>query len=180
VRIAIIGWGYLIWDPRGLDLQPEWHADGPLLPVEFARFSNGPLLTPVLVEGVPLQPALWTHSRKSSVLAAAADLAIREGVLTHDIGNWTLAEDMGISSGIEATIGQWVRSKGLDGAVWRAQEPNLPDRSPGVASEQVRLEYLRELVTSGRAAAAKEHIERTPEQIATRFRELVRRGLGWG
>lgn len=179
MKIAIVGWGYLIWDPRGMDLEPEWHADGPLLPVEFARFSSGSVLTPVLVEGVPLQPTLWTRSRKASVLAAAADLAVREGVWSHDIGHWTRIESMRASSGIESVIAQWAESKGLDGAVWRAVEPNLPDMTPGMTSEQLRLDHLRGLVAAGRAAAAKQYFERTPAQIATPFRRLVRRELGW-
>ncbi len=179
VKIAIIGWGYLIWDPLGMDLEPEWHTDGPLLPVEFARFSSGPRLLPVLVGGAPLQPTLWTFSRKASVLSAAADLAVREGVWTHDIGYWARAEDMGHSHGIEAVIRDWVVSKGLDGAVWRAVEPNLPDLTPGLASEQVRLDYLRELVATGCAAAAKEFFERTPAQIRTPFRQRVQQEFGW-
>jgi len=179
LKIAIVGWGYLIWDPRGMDLEPQWHADGPLLPVEFARFSSGPVLTPVLVEGAPLQPTLWTLSRKASVLAAAADLAVREGVWAHDIGHWTRVEAMRASSGIEAVIAEWAVAKGLDGVVWRAVQPNLPDLTPGMATEQVRLDYLRGLVTTGRAAAAKQYFERTPAQIATPFRRLVQRELGW-
>jgi len=54
LKIALIGWGYLVWDPRSLDLEREWRPDGPLLPVEFARFASGPRLLPVLVEGAPL------------------------------------------------------------------------------------------------------------------------------
>ena len=162
-----------------MDLEPQWHSDGPLLPVEFARFSSGPVLTPVLVEGMPLQRTLWTRSRKASVLAAAADLAIREGVWAHDIGHWTRTEAMRASSGIEAVIAQWAESKELDGAVWRAVEPNLPDKTPGMTSEQVRLDYLLGLVAAGRAAAAKQYFERTPAQIATPFRRRVQRELGW-
>lgn len=179
VKIAIIGWGYLIWDPLGMDLEPEWFRDGPLLPVEFARFDSGPRLLPVLVEGAPLQPTLWTYSRKATVLSAAADLAVREGVWTHDIGQWTRSEEMRSSRGIEALIEEWVVSKGLDGAVWRAVEPNLPDLTPGLASEQVKLDYLRELVATGRAAAAKEFFERTPAQIRTPFRQRVQQEFGW-
>ena len=48
MKIAIIGWGYLIWDRRGLDVLPEWQADGPQLPLEFARFADPPRIVPVL------------------------------------------------------------------------------------------------------------------------------------
>lgn len=95
VKIAILGWGDLMCDRRGMDLAQKSHSGGSLLPVEFARFASGPRLLPVLVEGAPLQPTLWTLSRKTSVLAAATDLAVREGVWTHDVGHWKRAEAMG-------------------------------------------------------------------------------------
>lgn len=179
LKIAIIGWGYLVWDPRGLDLERDWQADGPLLPVEFARFASGPRLLPVLLEGVPLQPTLWARSRKISVLAAAADLAVREGVGTHDVGSWSRSEAMRPSSGVEAIIGRWVESHDLEGAVWRAVAPNLPDGRPGLAGEQVRLDFLRDLVATGCEGAAKEYFERMPAQISTPFQRLVQRELGW-
>ena len=179
MKIALIGWGYLVWDPRSLDLEREWRTDGPQLPVEFARFASGPRLLPVLVEGAPLQRTLWARSHKTSVLAAAADLAVREGVLTDCVGSVTLAEAMRKTKGVEAIIGKWCESQGLDGAVWRAVEPNLPDGSPGMASEQVRLDFLRELVATGCHEAAQEYFERMPAQINTPFQQRVRQELGW-
>ena len=179
MKIAIVGWGYLIWDRRSLDVAPEWLPDGPLLPVEFARFATPPRLLPVLVEDAPLQPTFWTLSQKQSVLAAAADLAVREGVGTHDIGHWSREESMRPPAGFEAVVARWAESKGLDGAVWRAVEPNLPDRSPGFPSEQQRLEFLRGLVATGQEQDAREYFERMPAQIRTPFQSLVERELGW-
>jgi hypothetical protein len=179
VKIALIGWGYLIWDRRSLDIAPEWQADGPLLPVEFARFTLPPRLLPVLIEDAPLQPTFWTLSQKRSVVAAAADLAVRENVGAHDVGSWSRAESLRPSSGFEARIAQWGDSKGLDGAVWRAVGPNLPDRSPGYPSEQLRLEFLRGLVASGEEQHAKDYFERMPAQIRTPFQVLVEREFGW-
>jgi hypothetical protein len=92
--------------------------------VEFARFASGPRLLPALVEGAPPQPAFWTLSRKATVLAAAGDLAVRESVWSHDVGQWSRAEKMRSATGVEAIISDWVEAKGLDGAVGRAAEPN--------------------------------------------------------
>ncbi len=133
----------------------------------------------MLVAGAPLQPTFWTLSRKSSVLAAAADLAVREGVGTHDVGSWSRAEAMRPSVGFEVAIAEWAESKGLDGAVWRAVEPNLPDRTPGFPSEQSRLEYLRGLVATGQERDARDYFERMPPQIRTPFQAIVERELGW-
>jgi hypothetical protein len=179
VKTAIIGWGYLIWEPGSLDVDTNWYQDGPRLPVEFARFASGPRLLPVLVEGAPTQPAFWTLSRKATVLAAAGDLAVRESIFSHDVGYWSRDENMRSSTGIDAIIGAWVESKGLDGAVWRAAEPNLPELSPGFPSERVRLDWLRRLIATGRAAAAQDYFERMPAQIRTPFQALVERELGW-
>jgi hypothetical protein len=153
--------------------------DGPLLPVEFARFAIPPRLLPVLVEGAPLQPTFWTLSQKRSVLAAAADLAVREGVGTHDIGSWSQAEVIRPPAGFEAIIAQWAESKALDGAVWRAVEPNLPDRSPGFPSEELRMEFLRGLIATGQEHDARDYFERMPAQIRTPFQVRVEHELGW-
>lgn len=88
MRIAVIGWGSLIWDLRDLDIEGEWNTDGPLLPIEFARVSGGNRLTLVLVDNVPLQPALWAITRKASLAEAVTDLATREGTPASNIGCW--------------------------------------------------------------------------------------------
>jgi hypothetical protein len=177
VRIATIGWGSLCWDPDGLDIEPEWQSDGPMLPVEFARFSDGERLTLVVVERAPLQTTLWTLSRKASLEDAWADLAAREGCHRSRIGTWPTPR--GPSSAFSQEIGAWAASKGLVGVVWTALGPTSPDKKPGLVSEQVRLEYLRGLIASGKEARAREYFEKAPSQIRTPFRELVRRELGW-
>ena len=45
MKIAVLGWGSLIWDPKELDANNEWNNDGPFLPIEFARISNNGRLT---------------------------------------------------------------------------------------------------------------------------------------
>lgn len=179
MKIAVIGWGYLIWEPGSLDVETRWFADGPRLPVEFARFASGPRLLPVIVESAPLQPAYWTLSHKATVLAAAGDLAVRESVWSQDVGHWSRAEHMRSSGVIDSIVGDWVVSKDLDGAVWRAAEPNLPDHSPGFPSEALRLEWLRSLVATGREAAARDYFERMPAQIRTPFQARVEMEFGW-
>jgi hypothetical protein len=54
MKIAVLGWGSLIWQPRELRISlPIWKTDGPELPVEFARVSMDGRLT--------LVPVSYTH-----------------------------------------------------------------------------------------------------------------------
>ena len=51
MRIAVIGWGSLLWSPRTLPLAGTWSSDGPVLPIEFARISVDGRLTLIIEDG---------------------------------------------------------------------------------------------------------------------------------
>jgi hypothetical protein len=40
MKIAILGWGSLVWDPRELNVADEFNVVGPTLPIEFCRISG--------------------------------------------------------------------------------------------------------------------------------------------
>ena len=48
MRIAIIAWGSLVWDPRTLQIKGDWVASGPELDIEFSRVSKDGRLTLVI------------------------------------------------------------------------------------------------------------------------------------
>lgn len=56
MKIAILGWGSLIWDKRTLRLAGDWQTGGPVLPIEFSRVSGDGRLTLVIdpLHGVPV------------------------------------------------------------------------------------------------------------------------------
>ena len=180
MRIAIIGWGSLIWDPRDLELASEWQEDGPRLPVEFSRVSEDGRLTLVLTEGVPEQPTLWAVSARDRLEEVEEDLEAREKCDDpRGVACWPrLAGRSGIRR-YDDVIRNWLDARNLEGAVWTALGPKDEHRIRRLASEDERLEYLRRLERD-RRAAAREYIERAPEQIRTPFRDRVRRELGWG
>ena len=180
MKITVIGWGSLYWNPGVLAIEPEWYLDGPMLPVEFARFSSRDRLTLVLVDGAPAQPTLWALSKKSTLEEAAADLQTREGCTDpRGIASWPRLIGRSGVRRYDEVIRSWVEAKHLDGAVWTALGPTDPDKKSGLVTEIERLEYLRNLVARGQAAAAREYFGRAPAQIATPFRELVKRELAW-
>ena len=179
MRIAVIGWGSLIWDPRELPVQGGWRPNGPKLPVEFARFSGGDRLTLVLLPGVPLQPSLWTLSQSGSLQQARRDLKEREEVALNNIGVCAKEGAAGEGGLGSELIVPWLHEVDLDGAVWTTLSPNRPDKTAGMTTVAERMSWLRELVELGKADAAKQYILRTPVQIATPFRSLVGQEMGW-
>ncbi len=50
MKIAILGWGSLLWQPKDLQFDKGigWSENGPMLPVEFARISKDGRLTLVI------------------------------------------------------------------------------------------------------------------------------------
>ena len=63
--IVCIGWGSLIWDTRSLDVDVHWRADGPMLPIEFARESSDGRITLVIVQGFASVLTLWSAVQHS-------------------------------------------------------------------------------------------------------------------
>ena len=117
--IVCLGWGSLIWRPGSLPTIGDWHADGPELPVEFARQSRDDRITLVIEPGSERVPVLWTRLTVGSVDAARRALADREDVcllrFPRSIGHWS-HEDASPHRESPA-IGEWARAKGADTAV---------------------------------------------------------------
>lgn len=67
MSIICLGWGSLVRDPDDFPIEQTdpveraWLLDGPHLPVEFARHSNGGRMTLVLVPDRRPVPVLWTQ-----------------------------------------------------------------------------------------------------------------------
>lgn len=180
MRIAVIGWGSLIWDPRDLQIKDKWHSDGPMLPVEFARVSSEDRLTLVLVDTVALQPTLWVLSGKPTLAEAVRNLAKREGTTDSNIGRWSSTdEQINFQVQVRTLIGQWAQERKLDAVVWTALGPKKPNGENGLATEDELIEYLRTLVEGRKALAAKEYIEKAPTQIKTLLRMRIQREFGW-
>src|SRR5690348_5301348 len=77
MKIACLGWGSLVWDPRALPIQREWFKDGPFAPIEFTRKSTDGRITlvidpsahPALRESIPRTDAARRSKSKWTVLA---------------------------------------------------------------------------------------------------------------
>lgn len=178
--IACIGWGSLIWDARSLDVDGHWHADGPALPVEFARQSSNGRITLVIVQGFSSVPTLWSVFNTHDLAEARESLRQRERIprsVTDDrIAHWRRGENPIAEP--DATISRWAAGKDLEAVVWT----NLPAKFGGidgrVPTESELVAYLQTLEGQVRAAA-ETYVRRAPRQIATAYRRAIEEALGW-
>lgn len=91
MKIACLGWGSLVWDPRELPLRSEWFADGPSIRVEFARQSGKEhgRITLVILPSADEVTSLWAEMDSDDPEVAKELLRLREGKpLRQHIGLW--------------------------------------------------------------------------------------------
>lgn len=172
MKIAILGWGSLIWDQRELPIDGNWQKGGPVLPIEFSRISSDGRLTLVIDEknGVPVKTQ-YARSGSANLREAIEDLRKREdtlksmiGVVSQTINNTTTGFDM---------IKSWSTEEKWDAVIWTGLPSNFEDKEHVPFTVENGLVYLSGLFGEEKAAARK-YIERAPEEVDT----PLRRGIG--
>ena len=180
-RIAVIGWGSLIWDLDGLapKVEGDWHMRvGPALPFEFSLVSRkrkmglAVCLAPENGEDCP------THviaSRRFDIHEAAEDLYLRERSPSVDfIGAYcarsgflrTRLPDVG------EAVRDWCATTGAAGAVWTDHESNYLDMRGEPFSIAAASAYLRGLSGESIEEAVR-YIEFAPETTSTPLRRAL-------
>jgi hypothetical protein len=183
-RIAIVGWGSLIWDPRELPVGSSWHPDGPELPVELARVSADGRLTLVLREGVGALQTLWALMSCASLDEARDELARRERTDAAGIGSLDCDGDSRIESldPIHRTssprVASWLAGHRLDAAIWTGLPSNFEERTGDPLGLDAAVRYLERLSRDTRLAA-EQYVRRAPPQVRTEIRQGLEQRLGW-
>jgi len=183
MKIAILGWGSLIKEPRGLPIEGEWQPDGPKLWIEFSRISQlgvrAGCLTLVIDEQRGSEvTTLHVLSKRNDLVLAIADLQEREGTSQNNVGFCNIAAGRFASDAVKRhpkcceRIRAWAGQKGLDAVIWTALPPRFKDAigipfTPGAA-----LEYLNGLTGSTKDSAL-QYIHDAPPQTMTAFRRLL-------
>lgn len=187
--IAVLGWGSLIWAPRGLPLAPgEWTRGGPRLPIEFCRISTDGRLTLVVDErhGAPVE-TLHRRSARTRLDRAVEDLARREVAAEKHIGWVDLSEGRSSARAfpeqlsVHDRVAAWCRRAGYRAAVWTALPETFEARRGAAFSPARGVKYLSGLAGAARKRAL-EYVVRAPPTTRTPLRELagMRLGLGGG
>lgn len=181
-RIAVLGWGSLVWQPVNahgdVAVHPPWHHDGPALPVEFARISADGRLTLVVLPGYSHRsPVLWARSRLESLPAARSALAAREtgSPLERIHGITRSGRPLGEPDPrVVAPVRSWLEERPLGAVIWTGLPPGerwAAGRVEGF-SEDGALAYAAGLSGEARRRAA-EYVRRAPPQINTPLRRRL-------
>jgi len=179
MKIAIIGWGSLIWCPGSLQIKSAWHRDGPILPIEFARISKDRRLTLVIRPDRAGQRTLCAAAVSEDLNAVRANLQEREGTSVRFIHNSTADGQFseGVTKEVRDAMAKWLEEyRDIDGCVWTGLASNCKDKQKSDFSVPLAIKYLRDLPDPTRA---REYIQNTPDQIQTAMRAAAREQLHW-
>ncbi|NHN26107.1 hypothetical protein FIA58_010505 [Flavobacterium jejuense] len=176
MKIAILGWGSLIWNPEILNFDRElgWIGTGPILPIEFSRISrNGRLTLVICKDGSDVQ-TLYSFSAEKNIDSALKNLKKREGTTLKNIGYYIKSSEQFFPSDFEfkQNVLDWISENDIDAVIWTNLNENWKDKT------QNRLEYLESL-DKERKELAREYIKNTPEQINTTLRKQIEVKLNW-
>lgn len=177
MKIAILGWGSLIWDQRDLPTLGVWQKGGPVLPIEFSRISSDGRLTLVIDEknGVPVKTR-YVESGSGTLGQAIEDLRKREGTSKSMIG--VVSQTINIPKSGSDTIKGWADEHKWDAMIWTGLPSNFEDIKNVPFTVENGLTYLRGLAGEKRGKA-REYIDRAPEEVVTPLRrELATKGWG--
>lgn len=176
MNIAVLAWGSLFWDKRGLNIVNDWTNGGVVLPIEFARISSDGRLTLVITEeyGTNVE-TYWAISKYSELERAIENLQIREGTNKKGIGFVDLNSGKTQSKLSKALLGQistWAQEKSLDAVIWTDLQSNFSERQGKEFSYENAEKYLKSL--SGNAKIkADEYITKAPKLTMTKLRKRI-------
>ena len=178
MKIAFLGWGSLIWDPRVLKKRGDWHNDGPLLPIEFARISNNGRITLVLHPGAKKIQALWAWADFSSLDETIENLCKREETTKERIGYISVTDKQRrcqVVPLIFEEISAWARKKDIQAVVWTDLPSNFKEELGKQFNLENSIEYLLELKRNSPEEYKKAvgYIKKTPSQVQTRNRQQI-------
>lgn len=182
MKVAVLGWGSLVWDPSELRLvDKKWIDGGPDLPIELSRLSTRRgFLTYVIDERHERRvPTLYAISRYKELEDVIADLASREECPAHSIGYIESAEHARHRSRTQICwdIQHWAKNKRVDAVVWTDLPSKLPD-GVGYGDLFAVFEKLLVDLPADSAAKAKEYASKAPAEVDTDLRRrLVKEGL---
>jgi hypothetical protein len=196
MKIAILGWGSLVWDPQSLKDHLEDNGNfkqgGPKLLLEFSRISEDRRLTLVVDEkNGRMLPTRVATSKQLDLEEAMTDLLIREAHWEDSSDQRSAAQDKNKDEGwigytdlsgekdsirnhpdhkfAHDLIREWLPNSGFEGVVWTALPSNYKRKTGRDFSVEDADNYLEKLPEASRKSAF-EYIQKAPEEVDTPLR----------
>jgi len=183
MKIAILGWGSLLWDPRDLKLATPFELTGPNLPIEFCRVTKNQRLTLIIDETFgTLCPTYAATSGCDELDEAIENLRLREGMSSAaDVGFVEIATQQRSPAATERhphaveTIADWVLHSGYDAAIWTALDSFFESRTKEPFSVNAAMRFLIDLEQRDPEAFARalDYIRRAPAATQTPVRDAT-------
>jgi hypothetical protein len=179
MRIAILGWGSLLWE-GGTEFDSwhgDWALDGPALKIEFCRISQTRLGALTLViddeHGTPTTVG-WCVSKRTKLDDAMCDLRSREGTTLDQIGRIAIPQRANPTTATpaNAAIENWAQGKELAAVIWTALGSNFQEKTKQRFSVDAAITHLKSLPPEAKAKAA-EYIWRAPRFVNTPLRAAM-------
>jgi hypothetical protein len=187
LKIAILGWGSLNWNPGDLkyDKALGWQKDGPFLPIEFARISIDGRLTLVITPNGTEVQTLYAISEFDCINDTVLNLVKREGTIIKKIGTYNKHNDEFFPNDFQykENIKKWINTTDFDAVIWTNlgeswEVKNEKRETIKTIKPENRVDYLKNLIGNSRDTAEK-YIRKTPPQIKTKYREIIEIQLEW-
>ncbi len=185
-KIAVIGFGSLLWDLD--DLAPkvsgEWKMyEGPILPLEFSLVSRKRHCALALVidylDGTPC-PTCVIDSVRSDVGTAVIDLADRERMEPVNIGfvDRVTGESHACREETRNTLWDWIKNSNYDGVVWTDGERNFETLTGNSFNLQAAQDHLWSLQGMS-LEEARRYIRNAPARVETPLRRALADSSWW-
>ena len=185
-KIAVIGFGSLLWDLD--DLAPkvsgEWKMyEGPVLPLEFSLVSRKRHYALALVidygDGAPC-PTCVIDSVRSEIGTAVVDLANRERMEPANIGfvDRNTGKSHSLREETRKTFWNWIEDRDYDGAVWTDGERNFEALTGKAFNLQTAQDHLRSLQGIS-LEEARRYIRNAPARVETPLRRALEGAPWW-
>lgn len=177
MKIAILGWGSLIYKPGDMLIEEGWQPNGPVLKIEFSRQSADGRLTLVIdpQHGTDIK-TYYVKSGRTQLEDAICDLTIREGTSTNKIG-LCHKQDTENRDCDQPNIREWLSNSEFDAVIWTNLTSNFEKKQKVPFSVENAFHYLESLSPVCKANAH-DYISKAPHQAQTRLR-IYLQSKGW-
>jgi len=181
MKIAILGWGSLLWDPKDLQCATQFELTGPSLPIEFCRISKDHRLTLIIDEDFGTLCQTYAATSAFTTLEEAMEnLRLREGMFSvADVGFVELHSQERSRAAVKRhphvveSIADWALHAGYEAVIWTALDSHFEDRTTEPFSVSAAMRYLEALEKGDTDvfARALTYIRRAPDATQTPVRE---------